>query len=183
MGWLLLLAGIGLWADAHFFKRFAPEQRAALGDKGKGLVALGIFASILLMVIGYRWVDFIPVWSPPSFLTHINNLLILIAFYLMSPAPAKGKFLTHMRHPMLTGFGLWALAHLLVNGDLASIVLFAGLWGWSILEKLVINRAEPDWTAPEGGEIKWNFMGLAGAVILMGVVGMIHGWLGPWPFG
>ncbi|MEM8577319.1 MAG: NnrU family protein, partial [Pseudomonadota bacterium] len=51
----LLIAGLLLWSAAHWFKRLAPEARARLGDPGKGLVALLIVASVVMMIFGYRW--------------------------------------------------------------------------------------------------------------------------------
>lgn len=184
MAWIVLILGIALWWGAHLLKRVAPEQRAALGaDRGKGIIAGVLFGAIVLMVIGYRWTPFVPVWGPPSFLTHINNLLILVAFYLMSPAPKKGIFLNGMRHPMLTGFALWAGAHLLVNGDLTAILTFGGLLAWAVVTMRVINTAEPEWTPNPKGEIKYEAMGIGGSVVLLVVVGYIHFWLGVWPFG
>lgn len=91
MYWIVLLAGVGLWWAAHVFKRVAPARRAAIGDTGKGMMAAAIGLGIVLMVIGYRGTDFVPVWNPPSFLIHINNLAMLIALFLLSPAPKKGK--------------------------------------------------------------------------------------------
>ena len=183
MGWLLLLLGLALWVAPHFFKRLAPERRAAMGDAGKGAVALAIVGGIVLMVLGYLWTPDVFVCAPPPFLTHLNNLLILIGFYLMSPAPAKGRLFYGMRHPMLTGFALWAFAHLLVNGTLAAIVLFGVLLLWALAEMRVINTAVPEWSPNPQGEWKWDGIGLVGAVVLLVVVGLIHGWLGPWPFG
>lgn len=183
MAWLLLILGVALWAGAHMFKRIAPDRRAAMGDAGKGAVALALVLSIVLMTLGYRWVQDPQVWYPPYFLIHVNNLLILIAIFLMSPAPKKGRLISGMRHPMLTGFGLWAFAHLLVNGNLAAIVLFGGLLAWSIAEQVIINRAEPDWTAPPPGSYKFDAMFAAGSVVLLIVIGYIHFWLGVWPFG
>ena len=43
------------------------------------LVALLVVVSLLMMIFGYRWADFIVVWNPPAFLTHINNLLLVMA--------------------------------------------------------------------------------------------------------
>lgn len=183
MSWIVLLLGIALWWGAHLFKRVLPERRAALGDAGKGYVAGALLLSIVLMVIGYRRTPPVEIWTPPAFLTHINNLLVVAAFYLMSPAPKKGRLFYTWRHPMLTGFGLWALAHLLVNGDLTAIVTFAGLGAWALVAMQVINAAEPEWSPNPQGEWKWEGIGLAGAVVLTLVVGLIHGWIGPWPFG
>ena len=59
--------------------------------RGRGVVALVLVAGIVLMVLGYRGTGFIHVWAPPSFMVHINNLLVLIAIYMMSPAPRKAR--------------------------------------------------------------------------------------------
>lgn len=182
MGWGLLILGVGLWWAAHMFKRIAPGARAAMGNSGKGAVAAALALSILLMIFGFRATPYADVWTPPAFTIHINNLLVLIAIWMMSPAGQKGRILNTVRHPMLIGFGLWALAHLLVNGDLASIVLFGGLLAWSVAEIAVINRAEPNWAPGEPGSLAKDGMFFLASVVLLGVIGMIHGWLGYWPF-
>ncbi len=184
MFWILLIIGVALWWAAHLFKRVAPDRRTAMGDPGKGAVAGALAISIVLMVIGYRGTDVVQIWSPPTFMVHINNLGVLIAIYMMSPALKRGKLLqtVGMRHPMVTGFGVWAGMHLLVNGDLASILLFGGLLGWAIATPRIINAAEPDWTPPTGGKYAMDAAFLAGSVILLFVIGYIHAWLGVWPF-
>mgnify|MGYP001627793604 CR=1 FL=1 len=179
----LLILGLALWVLPHFFKRLHPEARARLGDKGKGIIALVLAVSVVLMVIGYRAAPFVDVWYPPSWAVHLNNLMVLIAIYMMSPAPKKGRLLSGMRHPMLAGFSLWAVAHLLVNGDLASVILFGGLLAWALAEMVVINRAEPEWTAPAPGSYAKDGMFLVGSIVLLGVIGYIHGLVGPSPFG
>ena len=182
MGFGLLILGVLIWTGAHFFQRLLPAQRAAMGDKGKGVVALAIVAGIVLMVIGFRAAPFIYVWSPPTFMVHINNLLILIAIFMMSPAPKKGVLLNKVRHPMLMGFMVWAVAHLLVNGDLAGITLFGGLLLWALIQVRIINSAEPEWSPGEPGAIAKDAMFLVGSLVIMVVIGYIHGWLGLWPF-
>lgn len=182
MGFVLLILGVALWWAAHLFKRIAPARRAAMGDAGKGAVAVALLVSIVLMVIGFRMADYIHVWSPPAFMIHINNLLVLIAIWLMSPAGTKGLILNKVRHPMLAGFRAWAIAHLLVNGDLASIILFGGLFLWAVVAVVAINRAEPTWTAGKPGTLAKDAMFFAGSVVLMAVIGYVHGWLGYWPF-
>lgn len=182
MGFGLLILGVVLWWGAHFFKRLMPERRAAMGDAGKGAVTVAIVAGIALMVIGFRATPFIGVWSPPSFMIHINNLLILIGIWMMTPAGNKGLILNKVRHPMLAGFKAWAIAHLLVNGDLASIILFGGLLAWAVVEVIVINRAEPDWTPGEPGTLAKDAIFLVAAAVVMVIIGYIHGWLGYWPF-
>lgn len=180
----ILVLGVLLWAAAHFFKRAMPAARANMGDKAKGGVALALVVSVVLMVLGYRAADLgTPLWQAPSFGVHLNNLLVLIGLFMMTPAPRKGKLLNKMRHPMLTGFGLWAAAHLLVNGDLPSLVLFGGLLLWALLEMLIINKAEGEWMPTTSGTIAKDGMFFVASLIVMGVIGYIHGLVGPSPFG
>ena len=181
---LLILLGFALWIAAHLFKRVLPEQRAAMGDaKAKGLVTLATVLAIVLMVFGYRMADGAFYWGRHPATVGINNLLMVFALYFTSPGPKKGALFYKMRHPMLTGFAIWAAAHLLVNGDTESFVLFGGLLIWSLVTMVVINRSEPDWTPPAKGSIAKDGMFLAASVILLAVIGYIHGLLGPAAFG
>lgn len=181
----LLIAGLILWTLVHYFKRLAPERRAALGDPGKGIAALGIVAGLVLMIIGYRAAEFIPVWQPPAFMVHVNNTLMLLAFWVYGSSAAKTAKAWpayKIRHPQLTGFKIWAAAHLLANGDLASILLFGGLLGWAVGSVILINRAEPDWTAPEPAGIATYLRLAVISLVLFSLVAAIHVWLGVWPF-
>ncbi len=178
----LLIIGVVLWVAAHIFKRIMPDARAKMGDKGKGVIALVLLVSIVLMVLGYRGADVIDVYYPPTWGLHANNLLILIAIFLMSPAPKKGRILGGMRHPMLAGVRAWAVAHLLVNGDMASLILFGGLFLWALIEVPLINRAEPEWSPGEPGSYAKDGMFLVASLVLMVVIGYIHSLVGPWPF-
>ncbi len=181
----LLILGLALWVLAHFFKRIAPEARAKLGDPGKGIIAVLLVGSIVLMVLGYRGADFIPVWSPPTWTVHLNNLLMILAFWIYGSSAAKGAKAWpayKTRHPQLLGFKIWAAAHLLVNGDLAAIILFGTLLAWAVVEVILINRAEPDWTPPApAGAKTYIRLTVITAVIVLIVTG-IHTWLGVWPF-
>ncbi|QFT58977.1 NnrU protein [Sulfitobacter sp. THAF37] len=181
----LLILGLILWVGAHYFKRLAPDARARLGDPGKGLVAVLIVAGVVLMVIGYRGADFIPVWNPPGFLVHVNNLLMVLAFWIFGSSAAKGAKAWpayRTRHPQLLAVKTWAVAHLLVNGDLASIILFGGLLAWAVVSVILINRAEPGWTPPpHAGRATYIRLVVITAVIFAVVVG-IHTWLGVSPF-
>lgn len=180
---LILILGVALWWAAHLYKRMAPDQRAAMGDRGRGLVTGLLVLSIILMVIGYGRAEGAFYWGPNPALVGINNLLVLVGFYLFAAAGMKTAITARTRHPMLWGFSLWAIAHLLVNGDTASFVLFGGLLAWALVEMAAINRASP-WQRPTGPfPARKEAMAAVGAVIVMLVVGVIHGWIGPWPFG
>ena len=179
---ILLILGVLIWAGAHYFKRLMPERRAAMGEAGKGVVTAGLVVSLLLMIFGYRMAEFIPVWNPPSFFTYINNLLMLLAFFLFGVSATTGRLRGAMRHAQLTAVKVWAVAHLLVNGDLASIILFGGMLAWAIGSVILINRAET-WTRPEPGDPKKDVVLVVITLVSFTVVAGIHYALGVSPFG
>ena len=180
---ILLVLGLALWWAAHLFKRLAPGPRLAMGEAGKGAVAVAVVASVVLMVIGYRGADYVSLWEPPAFLRHINNLLMLLAFYLYAASGMKTRIARVIRHPQLTGFKTWAVAHLLVTGDLASVVLFGGLLAWAVVSVITINRTEPRPAPPPPAPMGKEIGALVGAVIVMLAVAWIHTKLGYNPFG
>ncbi|WP_136645125.1 NnrU family protein [Tabrizicola sp. YIM 78059] len=179
----LIVLGLALWWAAHLFRRLAPTRRAAMGDAGRGVVALGVLAGLVLMVIGYRGVEQIDLWYPPGFLTHVNNLLMLFAVYLYAASGMKTRITRVIRHPQLTAVKVWAVAHLLVNGDLASVILFGGILAWAVVEVIVINRAEPRPAPPAPAPVGREIGAVVGAVVVLGAIGWVHNWLGVWPFG
>ncbi|MEO0938176.1 MAG: NnrU family protein [Pseudomonadota bacterium] len=179
---ILLIAGLLLWAAAHYFKRLAPDVRERMGDPGKGLVAVAIVASLVMMIYGYRWADWVTVWTPPSFMVHVNNLLMLIAFFVYGISATTGRLRGAMRHPQLIAVKIWATAHLLVNGDLASVILFGGLLAWAVGSVILINRSEPEWQRPAPGEAKKDILLVVITLVSFAAVAGIHVWLGVWPF-
>jgi uncharacterized membrane protein len=179
----LLIAGVALWWVAHLFKRIAPKARARLGDPGKGLVAVSVVASVVMMVYGYRWAPQIDLWYPPAFLTHLNNLLMLLSVYLYAASGMKTGITRVIRHPQLTAVKTWAVAHLLVNGDVAAVILFGGLLAWAVVSVILINRAARAWTPPPPAPAGREIAAVAGSVVVMGAIMLIHNWLGVQPWG
>lgn len=183
MGFLLLIVGIALWIGAHVFKRVAPEKRAAMGDKGKGVIAVVLIAALVLIIVGYRMTPQIDIWYPAGFLTHINNVLMLFAFYCFGIGASKGRHAQKIRHPQLTAVKIWAVAHLIANGDLASILLFGSMLAWAVIEVILINKAEPVWTKPDEIRPNGDVKNLIIALVLYVVVAGVHVLLGHYPFG
>lgn len=179
----LLILGLLLWSFSHLFKRLMPSAREGMGDKGKGLVALASLAGIVLMVIGYRSANGPVFWDRTPMLAGINNLLMLVSMYLFAAAGIKLGIARRMRHPMLAGVGLWALGHLLVNGDLESIILFGGLWAWAIVSVKMINAAQPVWEKPAAKEKSKEITGVVAALIVYAAIAGVHYALGVQAFG
>ncbi|MDX8347002.1 NnrU family protein [Cognatiyoonia sp. IB215446] len=181
-----LIAGVALWWAAHLFKRLAPAARAKLGEPGKGIFAVLIVISVVLMVLGYRAADGPVYWGRDPMWVGINNLLMLLAFYFYAASGAKGAKIwlgTKVRHPQLTGFSIWAVAHLLVNGDLPSFVLFGGLLSWAIVEVLLINIQDGPWERPPRAPFKKEVVAIVITLVIYAVVMGIHYALGVTPWG
>ena len=182
MGMLMLLAGLLLWVFAHLFKRLNPTKREALGDRGRGLAALGIGAGLVLMILGYRSAPFIPVWWPPVGMIHATNLLVLLAFWFFALSMVPGKLSAKVRHKQLTGVKLWATGHLLANGDLAAMLLFGGLLAWAVVTVIMIKRQAPEWERPAAPSLKYDLLAFVIALGLFGAAAWAHTQLGVYPF-
>lgn len=180
MIWLIL--GLVLWAGAHFFKRVSPDARAAMGEAGKGVVAVLVLASLVLMVLGYRAADVAPLWHFGGWAISANNLMMLAAVALFGIGHSKSRLRKMLRHPMLTGLLVWAAAHLLVNGDLPSLVLFGGLGLWAIATISIINRSDPAPEPYQDGTVKGDIRLAVITVVLFAIIAGVHTWLGRWPF-
>lgn len=178
---LLLILGILLFVFAHLFKRVMPDQRAAMGKPGMWIMGAASLLSLVLIIIGYRAADFIVIWSPPAFMTHINNLLMLLAVFVFGMGATTGRFRGRLRHPYMISVKIWAVAHLLVNGDLASILLFGSMLAWAVASVIIINRSEPDWQRPEPGNPKKDKLLFIITVVAFGAIIVVHWLLGVSP--
>ena len=180
----LLTLGVLLWVFAHTFKRILPGPRAALGEeRGKGVVALLSLAAIVLMVIGYRMVDATPLWSRHPATVGINNLLNLLAVYLFAASGMKTWITSKIRHPQLTATKAWAIAHLLVNGDVPSFILFGGLLAWAVVAVILINRQTDDVRPTGPFETRKEIIALVASLVVFGLIAGVHYLLGYPAFG
>ncbi|MEM8632924.1 MAG: NnrU family protein [Pseudomonadota bacterium] len=178
----LLKFGVLLWILAHWFKRIAPGLRARMGDSGKAVVAVLLLVSLVMMVIGYRRADFVVAYTPPAWGVHLNNLLMLLAVYLFAASGAKTWVARKIRHPMLNAAIVWAIAHLLVNGDYASLILFGGILVWAVASIWLINLREPEWTPPAPVPVAKEIRTAIIAVVAYAGIAAIHWGLGYPPF-
>jgi uncharacterized membrane protein len=177
----LLVIGNILWVIAHSFKRVLPNLRNSLGNAGKGAVAISLIIALVLIVTGYRSAEYVAVWTPPNFLVHINNILMLTAILVFALGHTRGRLRGRLRHPMLTSVKIWAVAHLLVNGDLASLILFGSMLAWAVLAVILINRSETR-TAPKPGTAKRDIVLVFMVVFIFLLISALHWFFGVWPF-
>ncbi|MEZ5535979.1 MAG: NnrU family protein [Thiolinea sp.] len=161
MFWLIL--GVLLWSLVHLFPAVMADKRnelnSSLGNKYQGGFALLIVLSLILIIAGWRSAVPEQIYNPPAIGRHVNMLFMLLAVILFGASHGKSRIKQYVRHPMLTGVHLWALGHLLANGDSRSVVLFGGMLIWSAVSIVLINKRDGEWqkpaeTANMAGEIK-----------------------------
>lgn len=156
-----LILGLALFIGVHLFTTLRGTRAEVIGRLGagpyKGLYSLISAAGLVLIVVGfsrYRSAGYIQVWNPPFALFHpIALFLLWFAFVALVAAyapPSRIKSL--LRHPMLVAVKAWALSHLLVNGDLGSMLLFGSLLAWAVYDRIAVKRrgdagaASPGWS-------------------------------------
>lgn len=144
---VLLLLGLALFAGLHLFKTPLRPARAAIvariGEGAwKGLVAVGLVLSIFLMARGYASASAAVLWVAPTWFNAVVILGMMAAFVLFFGSYPGSALRARLRHPQLTGVKIWAVLHLLANGDVRSLVLFGGLLAWAVAEVILINRRD-----------------------------------------
>src|SRR5574341_2398547 len=155
---LAMLAFVG----GHFLLSWAPVRAAVvarIGERAFAAVDSVLMAVCLIWVIAaYRvapphviydlgsWVNLVPiVLMPFALMLAVTGLIggnptAIMGDRLLGREEGVSGIQTVTRHPFLSGAALWALAHLLANGDLASILLFAGFAILSIGGMAAIDR-------------------------------------------
>jgi uncharacterized membrane protein len=138
----LLIIGLIIFLGSHSCRIFAEPWRNHMIDrlgevKWKGLCAIISLIGLVLIVIGYGQARQMPVvlWQPPIYLAHIAILLNLVAFiFLAASASTNNAIRLKLKHPMILGVKVWALAHLLANGTLVDLILFGSFLLWAVLD-------------------------------------------------
>lgn len=146
----LLLLGLLIFLGSHSVRIVADGWRNAMvarfGPWGwKALFSLPSLLGFALLAWGYAETRAAPVvlWLPPTWTRHLASLLTLPAFVLIAAAYIPGNRLkATFGHPMVAGVKLWALAHLLTNGNLADVLLFGGFLVWAAFSFRAARRRD-----------------------------------------
>lgn len=147
MGLGILILGLVVFLGTHVFVSFREERAGAIARLGlngyRALFALISLAGLAVIIYGYgqyRAHELIQLWSPPAFMRHITVGLMLPAVILAIAAFIPSHLKAKAKHPMLAAIKTWALAHLLVNGDLGSILLFGSFLAWGVYARIAAKR-------------------------------------------
>lgn len=136
-----LIAGLVLFLGVHSVRIFANDWRSAqLAQRGEAIWKLGYsalsIAGFVLIVWGYGLARQSPMvlWPTPRGMNHLAALLTLLAFVLLvATYMPRNAIKAKLRHPMILGVKVWALAHLLANNTLADLLLFGSFLIWAML--------------------------------------------------
>ena len=79
-------------------------------------------------------------WYPPVWTKHIAFALMPFAFILLVAAYVPSHIRDRAKHPMLAAVKIWALAHLIANGDLAGIILFASFLAYGVYDRISVKK-------------------------------------------
>ena len=198
MALLIVILGVGLFVGVHLVP-MVPRWRAALvGRLGEGGYKGGFAAlagvGLIGAIVAYRFTSHVPLWSGPPSLRIVTAVPMLAAVLLFAGAKGVPWFKRVARHPMLGGIGLLGVAHLLVNGDVAGVILFGGLAVFGFAWQPLTDRrdAEVDpmaWAETRRTTSFWPFAKwragsapvtlrplIIGAIVYLALI-LLHPWL------
>lgn len=144
-----LIAGLVLFHGVHLIPTFVNLRNRLRERFGANLYLLAFSlvsaVALYLIVTGYGEARIAgranPVlWQPPAFGRHLVHLLMLISFIFLVAAYVPSRIRTAVKHPMLAAVKIWALAHLLVRGDLASVLLFGSFLVYAVYDRISVKR-------------------------------------------
>ena len=185
----LLIAGLALFIVTHLLRPLAPGLRnagiAALGKPAwmalHGIVSL---ASLVLIVYGFadaRAKGGALLYSPPTFMAHIALTLMLIASVcLVAGFLPAGHIRAKLKFPVLVAIKIWALAHLLANGESYSVLLFATILAWAVILRITLKKriAAGETMLPVFVSAKYDLISLVvGVALYLAIVFKLHEWL------
>ena len=140
----MLTVGVIVFIAVHLLPSFQTARSTMIDRLGsgpyKGLFSLGALLGLGLMVFGFANTDFVPLWQPPPWARYTSIILMLPALILFAGANMRSNLKRFVHHPLLWGIVLWSVAHLLANGDQASLILFAPLGCFAIFDMWSANR-------------------------------------------
>lgn len=166
----LILATL-IFVGGHFVLSSTPLRGAIAGRIGEypfmGLFSALSVAVLMWMIRAYGEAPFVEIWVMAGWMRWLPVALMLVASVLVvasvtTPNPTAAGMpvsfaaagpkgiIKVTRHPMMWGAGLWALSHMLPNGDLASLIFFGGmavlaLWGTVLIDAKKKDRLGPHW--------------------------------------
>ncbi|WP_417668013.1 NnrU family protein [Roseibium sp.] len=142
-----LVLGLIIFFAIHCLPMMADRRARLIGMLGpwgyRGVFSVVSAIGLYFIVVGYgeaRLEDVPVLYDTPDWTRHIVMLFMIPAFILLVAAYVQGRIKRTFRHPMLVAIKLWAFSHLLVRGDLASVLLFGSFLAWAVVDRISLKR-------------------------------------------
>jgi uncharacterized membrane protein len=177
----ILILGLVVFIGTHLFVACRSQRAAVIARIGewpyKGLFSLVSLVGLILIGYGfgqYRATSWIDVWHPPHWTHYITQLLMWFASIMVVAAYIRGDIWRTLKHPMLVGIKTWAVAHLISNGDLGSIVLFGSFLAWAVFDRITLkHRSDPGAPAIPAGGRRNDLIAVAVGTVLYLLLGLV----------
>jgi len=146
---LVLVIGLVVFLAIHLVPTNTDLRNGLVtrfGETGyKAIFAIVSLIGLALIVAGYAKLQLHPgknpqLWYPPLWTRHIALALMLPAMIALVAAYVPSRIHTVLKHPMLVAIKIWALAHLLANGDLGSLILFGSFLAFAVYDRISVKR-------------------------------------------
>lgn len=180
--WILIL-GLIVFFAIHSVRMAAGgfRDRQMAISPGRWKVIYVLVSAVGLGLIIWGWVLYRPgvgdLYEPPSWGRYVAMILVWAAFILVPAAYLPpGRIKAFVKHPLLAGIALWALAHLLSNGDLASVSVFGAFLIFAVVNRLAVSaRSDPE---PVVVKLRSDVIAVvAGTALYLVFVFWLHAWL------
>lgn len=146
----ILIAGLIIFFGIHSVsilnENWRDRMMARIGEgPWKGTYSLVAIIGFILIIWGYGLArqESATLFFAPNWLRYLAMSLLLPVFPLMLSTYLPGRIQRFARHPMLVATILWSFSHLLVNGQLADILLFGAFLLWAALDLYSMHRRTP----------------------------------------
>lgn len=176
---MMMLLGLFVFIGIHVVASLRGLRARLIDAVGEGpyksFFALLAASGLLLTAYGFAlWRASGPalVWEPPVALRHLTLLLMVFASIAAVAAYVPSHIRTVLKHPLLVAVKTWAVAHLLANGDAASMVLFGAVLAWAVYDRIAQKRrGAPIPPAPAG----WtgDALAVAGGLVLYALLAFL----------
>ncbi len=146
----LLIAGLVVFFAIHLLPANPSLRKDFVGRFGenayKGVFSVVALIGFVMIVMGYAKMQ--PylgsknpiIWDPPGWTRHVAFTLMLPAMILLVATYVPSRIRSAAKHPMLLAVKIWALAHLIANGDVASLILFGGFLAWAVIDRISLKK-------------------------------------------
>ncbi|MBU2582960.1 MAG: NnrU family protein [Alphaproteobacteria bacterium] len=162
---MLLIVGLIAFFAIHLIPA-NPDLRKSLverfGEGGyKGAFAVASLAAFAVIVMGFGKMQHYlgsknPVlFEAPMWSKHLAAVLMVVSFVALASAyfPSPTRIAGALKHPMLVAVKVWALAHLMANGDVASLALFSSFLAYAVYARISLKRRGDTGRSGEGARL------------------------------